>query len=377
MGASPDFRVEQQVPPYTVFAVVGGSGSYVEPLRYEPLVLTGGEWKRDFFAWFKRRGAGEVPLVRPLPGSAAPREWPRVDELPDSIPHRSLHGDVVVDVELQVERIRIHTSVPGRPLLIKVSYHPRWQVEGADEVWLASPSFMLVVPTGNDVELVYRRSAIDWAALLITWGTMAWLALALPAGRLGWWSRGRAEPLDAAPLAAGGGIARALDALFRYRALWAPAMLVVLVLGALWVRAGYSDPWVPHRDGLTLFHDGQYAAAEPLFRASIAAAPSSSAAYYSTYYLALCAYRSRRWDETLTRFGAFLRDYPGGELVGEANFRIGEAYQELGRTDEAVAQFIRVMGRFSDTQWAAFAAQRIASFVPPPARGDHPASSAG
>jgi hypothetical protein len=377
MAASPDFRLERQVPPYTVFAVAGGSGSYVEPLRYEPLLLTSGEWKRDFFAWFKRPGAGEVPLVRPLPGSEAPGEWLRVDGLPDSIPRRPLHGDVEVSAELQVERIRIHTSAPGRPLLVKVSYHPRWHVEGANAVWLASPSFMLVVPIANDVDLTYRRSAIDWAALLITWGTMAWLAVALPAGRLRWWSRNRSATFDGAPPARASGVTRALDVLFRYRSLWAPAVLVVLALGALWVRAGYSDPWVPHRDGLTRFHDGEYAAAEPLFRASIAAAPSSSAAYYSTYYLALCAYRSRHWQETLTRFTAFLRDYPGGELVGEASFRIGEALQELGRTDDALAQFIRVMDRFSDTQWAAFSAQRIAALVPQPARGDNTAPSAG
>jgi len=377
MAASPEFRLEQQVPPYTVFGVAGGSGSYVEPLRYEPLVLTSGEWKRDFFAWFKRPGAGEVPLVRPLPGSDPPQGWRRVGQLPDRIPRRPLHGQVAVDAELQVERILIHTSEPGRPLLVKVSYHPRWHVEGADAVWLASPSFMLIVPTGNDVELVYRRSAIDWAALLITWGTMAWLAVTLPAGRLGWLSRRRAAALEDSPLAPAGAVARVLDTLFRYRPLWAPAILVVLALGALWVRAGYRDPWVPHRDGLSLFHDGEYAAAEPLFRASVAAAPSSSAAYYSTYYLALCAYRSRRWEETLARFSAFLRDYPGGELVGEASFRVGEALQELGRTDEAVAQFVRVMDRFSDTQWAAFSAERIASFVPAPARAGQPASPAG
>ena len=43
-------------------------------------------------------------------------------------------------------RSRIHTSRPGHPLLVKVSYHPRWRAEGADGPYLVSPGLMLVVP---------------------------------------------------------------------------------------------------------------------------------------------------------------------------------------------------------------------------------------
>ena len=56
---------------------------------------------------------------------------------------------------VEAESIRITTSRPGHPLLVKVSYHPRWRAQGADGPYLASPGFMLIVPRERDVRLVY------------------------------------------------------------------------------------------------------------------------------------------------------------------------------------------------------------------------------
>ncbi len=343
--ASPAFAAGADVPPYTVFHVESATGAYVEPLRYEPVVLESQDWKADFFAWFKRPGSGEVPLVRAGPRSAVETEWARATALPNRMPRIPLFDAVEVTSELAPEQIRIHTSRPGHPLLVKVSYHPRWHVEGADAVWLASPSFMLVVPTQADVRLVYGPTAIDQVGTALTGLTVLWLLVAgLRSTRL---RRDRVA------------VSAPLDTFFGMRRWWAPVVVGAIVLGALSIRLAYVDPWVPHREGLERFTAGDYAGAEPLLLQSMRMAPSSAAGYYSFYYYALCANRSGNWNESIARFTRFLLDYPDGENVGEARFRIAESLEGLGRVDDAVGAYLAVIDGFPTSQWAGYSATRL------------------
>jgi hypothetical protein len=319
----------------------------VEPLDYEPLVLTGDAWKADFFAWFKRPGSGDVPLVR-AETAVAPDVWERTATLPDRVPRRPLPGSVQVTADLTPEEIRIHTSRPGHPLLVKVSYHPRWRVDGASRVWLASPSFMLIVPEQEEVRLVYGATGADRLGAALT--TLA-VAVVLVAG-----IRRVIRARPATPPLTG----HLADAVFASRRFWAPLLVVALLIGAVMTRLAWTDPWVPHRDGLTLFNELEYARAEPFFLRSIAASPSSTAAYYSDFYYAKSAFLTERWPETLARFGDFLRDYPDGELVPEAHFRLAGALERVGRTDDAIARFLRILDEHPDSQWAGLAAERLA-----------------
>src|SRR5262249_24983285 len=60
------------------------------------------------------------------------------------------------------------------PLLVKVSYHPRWRAIGADGPWLVSPSLMLVIPREAKCRLVYAgRDASDGLGLVLTGLTLA------------------------------------------------------------------------------------------------------------------------------------------------------------------------------------------------------------
>jgi len=364
LAASPEFTLVAEADPYRVFRVEGNNGAYVEPLRFEPLVLASDDWKRDFFAWFKRPGSGGVPLLRDRGEERPAPSWQRVTSLPDSIPRRPLRGAVEVTSELAAEEIRIRTSRPGHPLLVKVSYHPRWRVEGAEAVWLASPSFMLVVPTESEVTLVYGRAAADRWGLGLTMMAVL-VVVSAGVGRAVAYRRdgreGDSGRFHGDTVAVAGWASSVLDRTFRYRNLWAPALLAALAVGAVSVRWAWTDPWVPHRQGLELFQNGDYEGAELLLLRSIEAAPSSTAAYYSAYYHSLCAYRTRRWEETLLRFTDFIRDYPDGELVAEAHFRVAEAFQGTGRTDEAAARWRLVLEEFPGTQWADLANEKLST----------------
>jgi hypothetical protein len=76
-------------------------------------------------------------------------------------PERPLPGGALVTARIAAEELRISTSRPGHPLLVKVSYHPRWRAEGAFGPYLVSPGLMLVVPRQTEVRLTY--AARTWA----------------------------------------------------------------------------------------------------------------------------------------------------------------------------------------------------------------------
>ena len=60
---------------------------------------------------------------------------------------------------LDKNRIVVETSAPHHPLWLKVSYHPDWRIsEGAGELYLASPAFMLLVPETSRVVLRFDTS---------------------------------------------------------------------------------------------------------------------------------------------------------------------------------------------------------------------------
>ncbi|MDD5594466.1 MAG: hypothetical protein PHG97_06990, partial [Candidatus Margulisbacteria bacterium] len=50
----------------------------------------------------------------------------------------------------------------------KVSYHPNWQVEGADKIYLVSPSFMLVYPAQTHVRLFFGRTIYNYLGELMS-----------------------------------------------------------------------------------------------------------------------------------------------------------------------------------------------------------------
>ncbi len=373
LAESPEFSLAEEIPPYQVFRIADTDGAYVVPLRYRPVVLVGGSWKTEFFNWFKRPGSGDVPLVR-ADSVGIPDDWHRVEALPDRVPRRALNAAVEVSSRVSAEEIRISTSRPGHPLLVKVSYHPRWRAEGAAGVWLASPSFMLVVPQQEEVRLVYGRGRADWVGIVLTTLGLAYLVIVMGLAARG---AGRSatspspspsrspspspSPSPSAPAAPvpSPGAEVLLDRVFRRRRIWAPALAITLALGAVALRWSRVDPWVLHRQGLDLFHGGSYEAAEPLLLRAIAAAPTSPAAHYSDYYHALAAHRAGRPAETVSRFRDFVRDFPDSEMVPEAHFRIGESLMAAGRYDDAAARFLMVIDRFPESAWAGYAAEGL------------------
>ena len=195
LDARADVVREALLPPYTLYRLRDPGPGYVEPLSFAPVRADPASWRDACYRWFSRNPANRALLVFTRDARfdlaltdpwGPPPEWP-------------LPGGAFVTARIEAEEIRISTSRPGHPLLVKVSYHPRWRAEGAFGPYLVSPGLMLVVPRQTEVRLTY--AARTWADRLGRSLFLAAVALgvALARGRLG-----RAAGASAAPTAAPG-----------------------------------------------------------------------------------------------------------------------------------------------------------------------------
>jgi hypothetical protein len=162
LAARPDVEREAEIPPYTVFRLRDPGPGYVEPLAFEPVRTTLRDWRDQSYRWYTRKPPNRALLVF----SDDPR-FTLVQPDPWGIPpERPLPGGVHVRASLAAESLRIETDRPGHPLLVKISYHPRWRVEGAAGPYLVSPGLMLIVPQRREVLLHYEaRTSADWLGL--------------------------------------------------------------------------------------------------------------------------------------------------------------------------------------------------------------------
>jgi len=177
LAARPDVEREAKIPPYTLFRLREPGPGYVEPLAFAPLRASPREWRDASYRWMTRKPANRALLVFTTDKrfEAAGDTWSPPTERP-------LADDVEVHARLEPESVSITTSRPGHPLLVKISYHPRWRAEGADGPYLVSPGLMMVVPRRAEVRLTY--AARTWADRLGRTVGLATLALGLAlAGR--------------------------------------------------------------------------------------------------------------------------------------------------------------------------------------------------
>ena len=183
--------------PWVVFET---QASIVEPLEVAPVVVDGvrdhqDEWLDVGIEWFDQ-------LDPARPASSGPAEWRRVDaeevvtryeaentRLAGSIPFEDpalrdilpvtdvAQETVVTNVLADTDRISFTVDRIGTPILVRTSYFPSWKANGAEGPFRVAPNFMVVVPTQEDVEVVFSRTATDWSALVLTFLGLAGLGL--------------------------------------------------------------------------------------------------------------------------------------------------------------------------------------------------------
>lgn len=184
----PDLTEVTTASPWVVFET---SATLVEPLAATPVVIDGvsdaqDEWLDVGVEWF-----ADLDAVRPA--SSGPDTWARVaasevleryeregtdragDIGSEDVPLREVlpadpveTSTSVSNVLTETDKISFSVDQIGTPVLVRTSYFPNWQANGAEGPFRVAPNFMVVVPTETDVELVYARTGLDWLAIALT-----------------------------------------------------------------------------------------------------------------------------------------------------------------------------------------------------------------
>jgi len=166
--------------PFTIFAIP--DSPLVEIADFEPAVWAGeGGFFEAAIDWYDDVDGLDRWLVE-----TGPDDWRRIDDvaLGSRDPVRS--GGVVTDMVLEDHRISFTTTAVGVPHLVKVSWFPNWQAEGADGPYRAAPSLMIVVPTSESVVINFSDRLPETTGRIVTAVTLIGLG--------GWfWRRRNSE----------------------------------------------------------------------------------------------------------------------------------------------------------------------------------------
>ncbi|MEM7827006.1 MAG: 6-pyruvoyl-tetrahydropterin synthase-related protein [Candidatus Aenigmatarchaeota archaeon] len=161
---SDEVTLVKTIEPYEIWEIRDAPSNYVKVLDYEPILVKTRNWKNLSYEWFKIYGDDGPYLV--FENKISDRErrlFKVIEDKPNlnNLQKIGIRDNCSVSEEFGIEEIRIKTNCIGKPHLIKVSYYPNWAVEGADKIYLVSPSFMLIFPNQENVRIYYKAVWYD------------------------------------------------------------------------------------------------------------------------------------------------------------------------------------------------------------------------
>lgn len=186
IGKYTEYKFLTQVENFQIYQLNQDS-KYVELARKDPILVVTDDWRPFAYEWFSSDYI-DVPLVFVsnvdeydlshfntivlnksinLPkGNFKIFNSTELTKAMDS--SNPIPGICSVNETLKEEEIIISTNCFYQPLLVKVSYFPNWQVEGAKKIYLVSPNLMMIIPEAEKVRIFYGETAVDKVASYLT-----------------------------------------------------------------------------------------------------------------------------------------------------------------------------------------------------------------
>lgn len=172
---NPSARLLKKIGRYTIFELpVDG---YVTIPRYKVQRHSGENWRPFALDWYRNPELRDAPVVWDFNASERSKRAARNEflDLKGGADHSVLVAATKasgqppkVHSKIEPNKISFTTNQIGKPHWIKVSYFPNWHAEGADGPFLATPSFMMVIPREKHVTLTFGRTIYDDAGLAVS-----------------------------------------------------------------------------------------------------------------------------------------------------------------------------------------------------------------
>lgn len=152
--------------PFVFFDVEGSQ--LVDVATFQPSILdlvdVGESFGEVALEWYESIDTLDRWMV-----ADGPEDWPVItdpEQVADAEPIDAAGS--VSNIEIGDDFLTFDTTAVGVPHLVKISYFPNWQADGAEGPYRAAPSLMVVIPTEEHVELHFGRSAIEFAGMAST-----------------------------------------------------------------------------------------------------------------------------------------------------------------------------------------------------------------
>ncbi len=358
-----DYSRVETIGQYELWKLTTNTDRYIEVLQFEPFVYRGKEpWKQIAHKWFTHDDLLDIHLVSDAEsmdnkGSPLTRTARSLEDLSR---HEIDISACTVQETIKAQEIFLQTSCPGKPHLVKVSYHPNWHVEGADRIYLTSPSFMLIYPKENKVRLFYGPGPWDRTGQLLTLFGLVVLLLNIPIPgkntRTAWSMLEKRLGLptfenvrfsiDPSPFA-------------RRITMMGIFMIAVIMVAAVSYRTYVNEPYRAYNRSIRYKDAGRYDRARSGFQRFMRTYPLSSLAQESSYYIGITYFLEKKDTEALKSFEDFLKRYPRGNRVAEVEYHMGLILLRSGKLEDGRRKMQQLIGRHPGTQWAAYAKERL------------------
>lgn len=180
LADNPNYKFMARIKEFDIYQLNEDS-QYVEPLRKEPILVITDDWRKFAFKWMAL-DYKDVPLVfsskitdyelkhfrlvvldkkENLGNNGNLEIFNSSDFINALNASNDIESDCKVYEDVREEEILIRTNCIEKPLIVKTTYFPNWQAEGARRIYLASPSVMLIFPEQEDVRIYYGTLPSD------------------------------------------------------------------------------------------------------------------------------------------------------------------------------------------------------------------------
>ncbi len=150
-----EYKLVKDIQPYQLYELTTNENKYVTVLKYQPIFYPRDNWTEVSYEWFKKDN--DVLLI-----------FDKSTKQPEPYKKVPINTNCNIQEQIKEEEILFNTNCIGLPHLIKISYFPNWKVQGAEKVYLVSPSFMLVYPNQENVRLYYGLTSVEIVGYILT-----------------------------------------------------------------------------------------------------------------------------------------------------------------------------------------------------------------
>ena len=359
---SEEYALRDTVGEYELWELTTNRNRYVEVLDYEPVLFPTSFWKEESHRWFVDESLLGTHLV--FVDKDVTREFPPFKALArgmENLPRMPVEtGNCSVNERIDNQEIRIETDCIGKPLLVKMSYHPNWHVEGADRVYLTSPSFMLIYPEQRHVRLYYGPGLWDRIGHVLTVTGLIILLINIP---LGWWRGNTAWQLLAERMH----VRPSLVPHFKFnpgiRNRWIILIVTVIVAGVTIAQFSYvtyhSNPNRVYNNAIHLKDEKRFDEAREGFRLAMKELGASDLAQNAAYYIGITYYLEKRDQDAIAAFEDLVRRYPRSNWIPEVEYHIGLCLYRSGQESQGSDRMQQLRKQHPGTRWAEYAGDRL------------------